>query len=273
MVKFYKYINDKSLLTVKVDVSDLILPVLEVHLTDHCNLNCKGCSHFSNISDEFFLDKNDFERDLKELCNKFKIYSIKLMGGEPLLHPEITEIVSICKNISPISQIDIISNGILLPSLQKDKLDYIKNNANIILSKYPVNSDKFSQYLDLTDTANRQNRMIYIRNSFRKYINLNGNSNIKNAYSKCIMKQCTTLYNGHLYNCPFALYVKYFNKKFNQNISVSQGIDIYKSTPRQILKYLNKPIETCKYCTFDNDQNASFAWEQSKGLMEEWVLK
>ena len=67
MVKFYKYINDKSLLTVKVDVSDLILPVLEVHLTDHCNLNCKGCSHFSNISDEFFLDKNDFERDLKEL--------------------------------------------------------------------------------------------------------------------------------------------------------------------------------------------------------------
>ena len=30
--------------------------MFEVHLVDHCNLNCKGCSHFSPVSEKKFVD-------------------------------------------------------------------------------------------------------------------------------------------------------------------------------------------------------------------------
>lgn len=31
------------------------LDYVEFHLADHCNLNCRGCGHFSPIADETFL--------------------------------------------------------------------------------------------------------------------------------------------------------------------------------------------------------------------------
>ena len=47
-----------------------VLPELmqiEFHLADHCNLNCKGCSHFSNlVPAPVFADKEQFICDLKQ---------------------------------------------------------------------------------------------------------------------------------------------------------------------------------------------------------------
>ena len=30
---------------------------LEVHLAEHCNLNCKGCSHFSPLAEKEFIEE------------------------------------------------------------------------------------------------------------------------------------------------------------------------------------------------------------------------
>ena len=66
----------------------------EIHLCDHCNLNCKGCGHFSPLAQKRFLDPAVFERDCRQLSklSNRKIELIDLMGGEPLLHPHITTI-------------------------------------------------------------------------------------------------------------------------------------------------------------------------------------
>ena len=33
-------------------------------MVDNCNLNCKGCAHFSNICDKNYVEVEQFERDL-----------------------------------------------------------------------------------------------------------------------------------------------------------------------------------------------------------------
>ena len=33
----------------------------EVHLTEHCNLNCKSCFHYSSIAEKDFLDVDEYE--------------------------------------------------------------------------------------------------------------------------------------------------------------------------------------------------------------------
>jgi molybdenum cofactor biosynthesis enzyme MoaA len=65
--------------------------IVETHLVDHCNLNCKGCSHFASlVPGEVFTDIEIFKRDIARLSQIFiDVYEIRLMGGEPLLHPDI----------------------------------------------------------------------------------------------------------------------------------------------------------------------------------------
>jgi molybdenum cofactor biosynthesis enzyme MoaA len=66
------------------------LKYLELHLTDHCNLNCKGCGHYSPIAQENFASFVEFKKDMLRLGHLFRnIQIIRLMGGEPLLHPDV----------------------------------------------------------------------------------------------------------------------------------------------------------------------------------------
>ena len=34
---------------------------LEIHVVDHCNLNCAGCNHFTPLAKPFFIEVKDFE--------------------------------------------------------------------------------------------------------------------------------------------------------------------------------------------------------------------
>ena len=40
---------------------------IDIHLVDHCNLNCRGCTHFSPLAQEFYLDLDSYECDLTRL--------------------------------------------------------------------------------------------------------------------------------------------------------------------------------------------------------------
>jgi MoaA/NifB/PqqE/SkfB family radical SAM enzyme len=67
--------------------------VLTVKITDHCNLNCACCNQLSPLSDEVFYPVDAFKRDCLRLfrLGGEKISKITFSGGEPLLHPQITD--------------------------------------------------------------------------------------------------------------------------------------------------------------------------------------
>ncbi|MDR2097856.1 MAG: hypothetical protein LBP37_04980 [Spirochaetaceae bacterium] len=62
-------------------------------VTDHCNLNCACCNQFSPVSDEFFYSVETFKKDCLRLfrLGGKRITKISFSGGEPLLHPQITD--------------------------------------------------------------------------------------------------------------------------------------------------------------------------------------
>jgi hypothetical protein len=63
--------------------------------------------------------------------------------------------------------------------------------------------------------------------------------------------------------------VGYFNEQFGHRIPVDGGIDIHApgTSGRAILRRLNRPIETCKWCSPDG---ISFPWSTSSRLPGEW---
>ena len=105
-----------------IDLSKPFLNYLEINLVDNCNLNCKGCAHFSNICDKNYVEVKKFEQDLKKITEIFNLYNFRLLGGEPLLHPNLKEILEIARYYLPSSRIVIVTNGLLLDKLSPEIL-------------------------------------------------------------------------------------------------------------------------------------------------------
>lgn len=86
-----------------------VIPRIEINLIDGCNLNCKGCAHFSSIfSSEDIYNLEKYENDLKSLREIGEIVRLRLLGGEPLLLHNIEEYIRVARNVCPESDIEIM---------------------------------------------------------------------------------------------------------------------------------------------------------------------
>ena len=54
----------------------------EVSLADHCNLSCQMCDHFSQLSDPWFVDVEQFKKDIRRMAEIYdhEIGAISLLG-------------------------------------------------------------------------------------------------------------------------------------------------------------------------------------------------
>lgn len=90
--------------------------IIEVNLADHCNLNCQMCDHFSQIAKAKFIDIDVFERDISRLAEltERRLEFLYLLGGEPLLNPQIAALCKVARTHLPDTSIQIFTNGLLL---------------------------------------------------------------------------------------------------------------------------------------------------------------
>lgn len=244
---------------------------LEVHVCDKCNLNCRGCTHYCNVkAEDRFVDINDFEKDIKEVSKKLNFQEIKILGGEPLLHPNLIEFFRIAREVYPSNKIILTTNLILLDTMKEDFWEGMKKyNIVFQLTKYPPMNEKFVHYLDLIASKNIPIDNIHVANEFWLFKNPNGNSNPQEVYKQCCEAYCRQLRDGRLYICPDACYMDYYNKYFDKNIPVDKGIDVYNHTSEEIYNYLTTPKETCKFC-FAKDKFKYVPWEKSQKKSDEW---
>lgn len=73
-------------------IKDLCFEVIET-----CPNNCLFCSSCSSITKNKMIDIDLFKRTIDYLIKKGGIEEISLSGGEPLLHPNIFEMIKYCK--------------------------------------------------------------------------------------------------------------------------------------------------------------------------------
>ena len=240
----------------------------EIHITDHCNIDCMGCAHYSTLAPKFFLDIETFENDVTELTKKFNYKMMNILGGEPLLHPEIEKFFYSARRICPNMQINLFTNGILLPT-KKDKFwDALReNDIQLVISRYPVNKDKIDKYLNLIKEKKCKLYFIYDGMTFylRKKRIADSDKNVTFEY--CDAKISHQLYKGMLYPCQPIAYGRFYNAYFNQDFFKGKGIDIYKSSAKQIYKFLTNPHDDCAGCAL---QGRKFAWKRTQYKQEEW---
>lgn len=86
---------------------------LEVHVVDHCNLDCVGCSHESPLMASRAEDPDRLASALTALWQHYRAPLVKLLGGEPLLHPRLGEVVEAVRR-STDARVRVVTNGTLL---------------------------------------------------------------------------------------------------------------------------------------------------------------
>lgn len=254
----------------------------EINLVDHCNLNCQSCNHFSPIAKEWFLDVNQLENDLKQLQKLYgyDINRVMLLGGEPLLHPKLDEVLRVSRECMPHTSIEIVSNGLLLPKMNGKFWNLLHQlNISLVVTVYPVKFD-YSYCKELTTQYG-------VKSNFGQ-ASLNHDETVKTTYvmpikdkptfnpylmyAKCAHANfCVVLREGRIYNCSFAANVHYYNQYFNKHIpdGAEVSLDIYTSTRKQIDDFLKKPNKMCSHCDICG-YIYDIPWAVSKKKVEEW---
>ena len=257
---------------------------ISIHLVEHCNLNCKRCAHFSPLAEKIFRDTESFERDLKRIAELFGTKGLSelfLLGGEPLLHPNLIDFLRISRSCFPYTRITLLTNGVTLPEQKEDFWQACnKYNIAIEVTKYPIKLD-FEKMEELSAKYDIEFQFFgssgtVIKTSDLYPMDINGRQDIVSNFKNCTMaNECFCLEYGKLYTCATIAYIHHFNKFFGYNLSVTDKdyVDIYKAkSAKEILKALAIPAPFCRFCDVNNRIYKEEEWGISKKDIREWTL-
>jgi GTP 3',8-cyclase len=115
-------------------MAQLQIPGVEINAVMHCNLACAGCSHASPLAAPWLAEPTAVCRDLTALSRIASIGEVRVVGGEPLLHPELTELLQAVRSSCPGSLIRVITNG---TRLDHSDLAWLGYTDEVYVSVYP----------------------------------------------------------------------------------------------------------------------------------------
>lgn len=250
------------------DIEEKTIESIEMHIVEHCNLSCKYCLHFSNIAEPSYYDINKYEKDISALSNALKggtLKVFKILGGEPLLHPQINTITEITRKYLKNSEISIVTNALKLDSMDESFWKTLaENNIDIYPSFYPNLSINWNSIIKKAHKYNvilldenrkkiKSTKSIKYKDFCKLYLDLDGKQTTHKP--DCMFKTVGVNYvNGKLYRCFLPSNIIHFNKRFGKNLKVDKDdyIDIYKTNNiDEILSKFeewNNKYPFCRYC-------------------------
>lgn len=99
---------------------------IEFYITNVCNLTCNNCNRFNNYNFKGWQRWADYEAEYAKWSEKFSFTQLVLLGGEPLLNPDITSWVTGLNRLWPAAGVQILSNGY--------RLNYVDGLYNLLLN-------------------------------------------------------------------------------------------------------------------------------------------
>lgn len=185
---------------------------VEYNLTEHCNLSCYHCDHASPLMAKKFASLDEYGRDIRAFAAVAHVKEFRLVGGEPLLHPQMIDFMKVARDVGIGDSIKIYTNGMLLHTMPDE---FWALTDILWVSTYPgvrrrmsdeaiaAKCEEHGVLLDLRPTITEFNRS-YINNP------IEDEGLVRRIFSQCKMANeysCFAIYEGMFFRCsvaPFA---------------------------------------------------------------------
>lgn len=122
------------------------IPHLETDITQACQLSCVGCNHSVPLwrhvkGGPWAADPAQVQADLFHLSQFLHADRWGALGGEPLLHAKLVDILQIARDSGIADKTEVWTNGLLL---RRQKPAFWRSFDVLVLSVYPGKHDQTS---------------------------------------------------------------------------------------------------------------------------------
>lgn len=269
---------------------------LETDITVACQLSCVACNHlvvpWRASGNVWYADPDQIHADLTHLSAFVHADRWGALGGEPLLHPRIADILQIARESGIADKIELWSNGIAAIKFGPDHPLW-KSFDIFVLSLYASESKFYSHMLPPTGSDNPLDAPgvehirkmcslhgieLEIKNertwhNFRTNLEPEptGPAETETKFAGCFFRQFSRVANnGFFYTCCCAPHQP---RLFQGREEGADGISISGLTEAGLLSYLNRtePLGCCTICA-GRDTAVQIEWSEEKEIGK-WMRK
>jgi cyclic pyranopterin phosphate synthase len=228
----------------------------ELNVVHHCNLSCRGCSHLSPRAKKFFVSPEKVFKDFSILAKFYHLKCMSLLGGEPLLHPDLLAVVDAVRQSGVSESIRVVTNGVLLwkmPDLFWQSVDQVH------ISLYPGHGMSVQTLRVYQRRARQHGVDLELRHvdCFREPYSELGTNDLQligRIYKTCKtahLWRCHTVCEGYIFRCPQSVFIGSILGGA-QNNGARDGLRIVDRTTfsDDLLAFLvsRRPLDSCRYC-------------------------
>jgi hypothetical protein len=241
------------------DRGRIIRPAIEYNVVDHCNLRCAACDHASPHLTRRFADPEAFATDMEALSGHLHVRFLRLIGGEPLLHPALDAFVRAARKTGIADQLMLWTNGLLLHTVCEELLagfDVVR------VSLYPgvrlqVDLAGLAQHLEKGNRTRLE--VVKVRRFQHQLLNdpITDSKIVQRTYLRCKdahSLSCHTVCAGRYYKCAKAPVLEPRLARCGVQIAnrARDGVALHDNPylAEELARYLrsSEPLMACTWC-------------------------
>lgn len=215
-------------------------------------MRCRGCNHLSPIMPKAVVNPAELVADLAFLASMIHVPKLLIMGGEPLLHPEIDRVLEAARSSGLGDRLEVLTNGKLLSGMSPEFWALVDS---VIVSAYP--GIEFSWPREYEDKV-----QVVKTVEFNESFSATKNEDVallKSLWDGCGIRNVSFgLVNRHFYKCMRSAYIP---RAVGLPPTVD-GISLEGLTEKALIARIRdaQPLEACRYCTASSGK--AFAHEE-----------
>ncbi len=181
---------------------------VEIHVVEHCNLRCAQCCNVSPYLPKRSMSVAEVRATCERLREVVRPDVLKIMGGEPLLHPDVGGVLRAVRESGVAARIRLFTNGLLLRTLDDAAFSALDELTVSSYASAPLRPDL------VAETEERARRFDVVLNlkpvdTFSTVLSrlARNTPEAQAAYDACWLRhRCLVVREGVFYKCTRAAY-------------------------------------------------------------------
>jgi hypothetical protein len=229
---------------------------LELNAVLHCNMRCRSCSHLAPLFNRSCIDPAVTHDTLSVLARSYHASFTKILGGEPLLHPDLLGLIEAVRASGVSDTVLVCTNGILLG---RAPVEFWRAVDSVEISMYPSRTQPVSEIRRFQALAREHGVELAVTyyGHFRVAYTERGTGSealVRRIFATCKLAHhwlSHTVHEGWLYRCPQSVFVpgQLDGERWDARVD-GIAIEDEPGFVDRLLAFLTRdtPLRACRHC-------------------------